>query len=187
MINEAAAALASEIVDITFATQEKQVTRDAVNHSLSNANIWSLDSRWIVYDAPVDPSAFSATEVSRINVESGEADLLFQSRDGACCGVASYNPRREEVVFILGPDHPSPDWTYAFTRRRGVIVKSSKLKSFQPLDAMNYAPPFASGALRGGSHVHMFSGDGKWVVGEFHLRRRNAGPPDQRCGRAEPA
>jgi len=32
-----------------------------------------------------------------------------------------------------------------------------------PLDAMNYAPPFTAGALRGGSHVHVFSPDGLWV------------------------
>jgi WD40 repeat protein len=32
-----------------------------------------------------------------------------------------------------------------------------------PLDARDITPPFTPGALRGGSHVHVFSGDGQWV------------------------
>ena len=35
------------------------------------------------------------------------------------------------------------------------------------LDAMNYAPPFTPGALRGGSHVHVFSPDGAWVSNTY--------------------
>jgi hypothetical protein len=31
------------------------------------------------------------------------------------------------------------------------------------LDARDLTPPFTPGALRGGSHVHVFSGDGRWV------------------------
>lgn len=32
------------------------------------------------------------------------------------------------------------------------------------MDARNITPPFTPGALRGGSHVHTFSGDGKWIA-----------------------
>ncbi len=66
------------------------------------------------------------------------------------------------MVFILGPE-PSADWTYGFSRRHGVIVDARQPGPGRSLDAMNYAPPFTPGALRGGSHVHVFSPDGKWV------------------------
>jgi dipeptidyl aminopeptidase/acylaminoacyl peptidase len=32
---------------------------------------------------------------------------------------------------------------------------------------MNYAPPFTPGALRGGTHVHVFSPDGAWVSNTY--------------------
>jgi hypothetical protein len=44
-----------------------------------------------------------------------------------------------------------------------VIVDVRRPGEARPLDAMNYAPPFTPGALRGGSHVHVFSADGAAV------------------------
>ncbi len=76
--------------------------------------------------------------------------------------MATYHPREPKAVFILGPE-PSADWTSGFSRRRGVIADARHPGAAQSLDAMNYAPPFAPGALRGGSHVHVFSPDGQWV------------------------
>jgi hypothetical protein len=46
---------------------------------------------------------------------------------------------------------------------------------------MNYAPPFTAGALRGGSHVHVFSGDGQWVSFTYEdevLARFKVSSPD---------
>jgi hypothetical protein len=46
------------------------------------------------------------------------------------------------------------------TRRRGAIVDTHRPGEVRPLDAMTYTPPFVPGALRGGSHVHVFRPDG---------------------------
>jgi len=70
---------------------------------------------------------------------------------------------RQVTLFILGPENPTVEWSYGASRRRGAVVEVAAPGSFRPLDAMNYAPPFLPGALRGGSHVHVFSPDGESV------------------------
>jgi len=143
--------------------QERQVTSAAHGHLLTNVNVWSPDSRWIVYDVRARDSVFDGTRIEQVNVETGEIQRLYEAKHGAACGVATYHPREWKVVFIHGPEHPSPEWSYGASRRRGAIVDVRLPGEARPLDAMNYAPPFTPGALRGGSHVHVFSPDGQQV------------------------
>jgi hypothetical protein len=96
-------------------------------------------------------------------VDSGRIETVYEARHGAACGVATWHPQKERVVFIHGPEFPTPEWNYGISRRRGVVVDLARPGVAQPLDAMNYAPPFVPGALRGGSHVHVFSADGERV------------------------
>jgi WD40 repeat protein len=67
------------------------------------------------------------------------------------------------VVFILGPERPTPDWQYGPAHRRGAIVDARRAGVAVTLDARDLTPPFTPGALRGGSHVHVWSQDGKLV------------------------
>ena len=140
----------------------RQITFGAYHHVLTNANVWSPDGSRIVYDLR-SPGRFDGERIEDVDVLSGNRRILYQSRNGAHCGVATYCPTRERIVFILGPENPTPDWSYGFSRRRGVVVATDAPGEIRPLDAMNYRPPFAPGALRGGSHLHVFSPDGKWV------------------------
>lgn len=142
--------------------EPRQLTFAAQGHVLTNINVWSPDSAWIVYDTRVD-DGFNGTRIERINVASGEVQTLYTARHGAKCGVVTHSPVDGRLVFIHGPENPSADWTYSFTRRRGAVVDSDQPGEARPLDAMTYAPPFEPGALRGGSHVHVFSPDGEWV------------------------
>ncbi|HEY8504980.1 MAG TPA: DUF3748 domain-containing protein, partial [Gemmataceae bacterium] len=48
--------------------------------------------------------------------------------------------------------------------RRGVVVRAGRPGVAVNLDARDLTPPFTPGALRGGTHVHTFSGDGEWVA-----------------------
>jgi len=66
-------------------------------------------------------------------------------------------------VFILGPERPTPDWSYGPVRRQGAIVHTATPGVWEPLDARDLVAPFTAGALRGGSHVHVFSPDGRLV------------------------
>jgi hypothetical protein len=140
----------------------RQLTHAPYGHVLTNINAWSPDSRWLVYDVRTG-SSFEGMRIERVNIETGEVQCIYESGNGAACGVVTYHPSKSKVVFILGPENPSPDWTYGFSRRRGVIVDISQPGVAHPLEAANYAPPFVAGALRGGSHVHVFSPDGLWI------------------------
>ncbi len=143
---------------------EKQITFAPHGHVLTNAGVWSPDSQWIVYDVRSgDGAVFDGSRIEKVNVNTGEVRLLYESKHGACCGVATYSPIENKVVFIHGPEHPTPDWQYAAHRRRGVLIDEALPGVVVGLDARDLVPPFTPGALRGGTHVHVFSGDGQWV------------------------
>jgi hypothetical protein len=141
---------------------ERQVTSGPSGHVLTNVNAWSADGASLVYDDRRDDH-FRGTRIARVNVNTGETELLYESRHGANCGVASYRPAAPQVIFMQGPERPTAEWSYGFTRRHGMLVDTGKPGVARHFDAMNYAPPFTPGALRGGSHLHVFSPDGAWV------------------------
>ena len=163
----ALAVAASSFSIPSLRAQERQLTHAPHSHSLANINVWSPDGNWVLYDTrPYDPT-FAGTTIEQVNAATGQVQILYESKNGAACGIATYHPREPKVIFILGPERPGPDWTYHMTRRRAVIVDTRRPGEFRPLDAMNYAPPFTPGALRGGSHVHVFSPDGAWVSNTY--------------------
>lgn len=139
---------------------ERQLTTAPHGHQLTNVNVWSPDSRWIVYDVRSADGRFDGARIEQVNVETGEVQRLYEARNGAGCAVVTYHPREAKVVFIHGPENPTPEWSYGASRRRGAVVDVWQPGVARPLDAMTYAPPFVPGALRGGSHVHVFSPDG---------------------------
>lgn len=132
---------------------------------MTNCNVWSPDSQWIVYDARSDPegSVFDGVDINMVNVENGEVRRLYHAERGAHCGVATFDPTRDRAAFILGPENPTPDWRYSPAHRHGVIVECDRPDVAINIDARDLAPPFTPGALRGGSHVHVFSPDGEWI------------------------
>jgi hypothetical protein len=142
-----------------------QLTDSAYGHILTNTAVWSPDGKWIVYDVRCDPagSVFDGTRIERVHVDLGRVEVLYESQNGAHCGVATYPPTRDEVVFILGPEHPTSDWQYSACHRQGVIVDANNPGVARPLDARDLVPPFTPGALRGGTHVHVFSPNADFV------------------------
>jgi len=144
---------------------ERQLTNQRHAHLLTNIGVWSSDGKWIVYDTRSERPGtnFDGDTIERVNVETGELQVLYRSTNGAHCGVVTCSPTEPKVVFILGPEHPTPDWEYGFAHRQGVIVDMNRPGQAINLDARDLTPPFTPGALRGGSHVHVFSADGQWV------------------------
>jgi len=143
----------------------EQITFAHHGHILTNTAVWSPDSRWIIFDTRSDPAGnvFDGQTIERVNVETRENQLLYHSKNGACCGVVTCDPIMGQIVFILGPENPTPDWQYGPYHRQGVIVDPARPMIARNLDARNVTPPFTRGALRGGTHVHVFSADGRWV------------------------
>ncbi|MBW7893709.1 MAG: DUF3748 domain-containing protein [Opitutaceae bacterium] len=153
----------AELRDVADRQTERQVTYAPHGHVLTNTAVWSPDGRWIVHDVRSADNVFDGTRIEQVDGETGETRVLHESSNGAGCAVASYHPREPKVVFLEGPENPAPDWSYAASRRRGLWLKADEPGRSHALDAMNYAPPFRPGALRGGSHLHVFSPDGAWV------------------------
>jgi len=157
-------------------TPQKQVTHSRTGHILTNTGVWSPDGQWIVYDTRSDPAGaqFDGRRIEMASIRTGEVKTLFEAAHGAYCGVATFHPREDKIVFILGPENPSPDWEYNAYHRQGVIVEVSRPGEAVPLDARDLVPPFTPGALRGGSHLHVWDAAGQWVsfTYEDHLLSR---------------
>lgn len=136
---------------------EKQLTFAQRNHQLTNINVWTADSHWLVYDVRSNASTFNSLTVERVNL-SGQTEILYQAQAGAHVGVITVSPDLPpRYVCIHGPEHPDSQWRYDFHHRRGVIIQNGLVEN---MDACDITPPFTPGALRGGSHVHVFSPDG---------------------------
>lgn len=152
---------------VAASRQESQLTHAAHGHVLTNIGAWSADGLWLAYDVRSVPEQFTGDRIERVNVSTGETGIVYRAPRNSACGVVTWHPRDPVLVFIQGPEDPAPDWTYGMSRRRGVTVdlrhEPGSSERIRPLDAMNYAPPFTAGALRGGSHVHVFSPDGEAV------------------------
>ena len=141
---------------------DRQLTHAPHGHILTNVNVWSPDAQWIAYDVRSDPAGerFDGSRIERVHVDTGAVQTLYKSKHDAPCGVVTCHPSRDAVVFILGPEHPTADWSYAANHRQGVVVDGGVATA---LDARDLTPPFTPGALRGGTHVHVFSPDGRRV------------------------
>lgn len=144
----------------------RQLTSARHGHILTNIGVWSPDSRWIVYDVRSDPagSQFDGDRIERVDIQTGKVEVLFRSREGACCGVVTWHPHEDQIVFIHGEEHPTSQWNYAACRRRGVWLDVRRPEESWTLDARDLTFPGTRGALRGGTHVHTWSGDGRWVA-----------------------
>ncbi|MGA2656551.1 MAG: DUF3748 domain-containing protein [Verrucomicrobiota bacterium] len=146
-------------------TPQKQITHSRAGHILTNTGAWSPDGQWIVYDTRSDPAGaqFDGRRIEIVNIKSGEVKTLFEAAHGAYCGAATFHPRQDKVIFILGPENPSADWQYNAYHRQGVIVEVSQPGKAAHLDARDLVAPFTAGALRGGSHLHVWDAAGQWV------------------------
>lgn len=138
----------------------KQVTFASRHHQLTNINTWTPDSQWLVFDVRPSGASFTGETIERVNVHTGELDVIYRATQGAYVGVVTVHPQHEKYVFIHGPENPDADWHYDFHHRRGVVTECGETRN---LDAMDITAPYTPGALRGGSHVHVFSPNGENV------------------------
>lgn len=138
----------------------KQVTFSPRNHQLTNTRTWTPDSQWLVFDVRPSGASFTGDSIERVNVHSGEVEVIYQAREGAHVGVVTVHPFADQYVFIHGPENPDAQWQYDFHHRRGVVTTLAETRN---LDAMDITAPYTPGALRGGSHVHVYSPCGQYV------------------------
>jgi len=148
---------------------EIQLTKDlSKNHDLDNNDNFSPDGKWLVYDTRTGVGGIGGSpSVERVNVETGENQVLFGIPDnhdyGPGAGAASYHPIENKVIFIHGLPICTEKNPYQQWRRTGVIVNDNQPNIPILMDARDVTFPYTPGALRGGTHRHEWSRDGKWV------------------------
>lgn len=141
--------------------QEQQLTFAPRGHQLTNINVWTADSQWLVYDVRPNGGTFSGLTIERVNCVTRHIEVIYRAQHGAHVGVVTVSPDLPaRYVFIHGPEHPDSYWHYDFHHRRGVIVAEPDRELAVTLDALDITAPYTPGALRGGTHVHVFSPDG---------------------------
>ena len=149
--------------------KEYQITKDgSKNHDLDNNDNFSPDGKWLVYDTRTGVGGIGGSpSVERVNIETGKSEVLFGVKDnhdyGPGAGAASYHPTEKKVIFIHGLPECTEQNPYQQWRRTGVIVNDNQPNVPICMDARDVTFPFTPGALRGGTHRHEWSRDGKWV------------------------
>ena len=149
--------------------QEIQVTKDiSRNHDLDNNDNFSPDGKWLVYDTRTNAGGIGGcATIERVNIETGENEVLFAIPDnhdyGPGAGAVSYHPIENKVIFIHGLPVCTEKNPYQQWRRTGIIVSDNQPNIPVNLDSRDVTFPYTPGALRGGTHRHEWSRDGKWV------------------------
>ncbi len=145
-----------------------QLTRGAYNHDLDNNDNFSPDGKWLVYDTRTGAGGIGGSpSVERVHIATGKVEVLFSIKDnhpyGPGAGAVSYHPSANQVIFIHGLPFCSEKNPYQQWKRTGVIVEDRRPEVAIRMDARDVTFPFTPGALRGGTHRHDWSRDGKWV------------------------
>lgn len=141
--------------------EENRLTFRANGHQITNINVWETDGNWLVYDVRPSGSSFTGLTIERVNIHSRETQVIYRAGEGAHVGVVTVSPVAPlRYVFIHGPENPDDAWRYDFHHRRGVVAQDGAAAT---LDACVVTEPYVAGALRGGSHVHVFSPDGDFL------------------------
>lgn len=147
---------------------EIQLTHGSFGHCLNSTQCFSPKGDWIVYDTRNNDALLAANgEIRVVNTHTGEDKLLYktahQTEYGPGVGAATFSPTEDRVLFLGGIQNADKSNPYSFTRRTGISVQSANPQIPIWMDARDIQPPFTAGALRGGTHAHTWSGDGKWI------------------------
>ncbi|MDI1322052.1 MAG: DUF3748 domain-containing protein [Algoriphagus sp.] len=149
---------------------EKQLTFGNQGHFLNHRQAFSPKDEWLAFDGRKEDSKLGENDlIGLLHINSGEILELYrvpgQQMYGPGAGAVSYNPQKEEVVFIRGLLSAGQSQPYHITRRSaiGLNLKDKKSPVVFHMDARDVTPPFTPGALRGGTHAYGYSQDGNWL------------------------
>lgn len=154
--------------DTEVKTEHQITTSYVYNHDLDNNDNFSPDDQWLVYDTRTEEGGIGANgKIEKVNIITGEKVALYELENntafGPGVGAANYSHTDNQVIFIHGLLNASAEYPYQQWRRTGVIIEDDAPGVSIVMDARDISYPFTSGALRGGTHRHEWSGDGQWV------------------------
>lgn len=150
----------------SFPGYETQLTYARQNHTLTTCNAFTCDSREIAYDNRT-PGRGDNAWIETVGVDSKQVRIAYKNSHGARAAVVTCHPFERKIVFIKGLDDPEINGAYHLTCRQGAIADLDAPGEAVNLDARNIYPPFTPGALRGGSHVHVWHPDGTMISNTY--------------------
>ncbi|MHC4756237.1 MAG: DUF3748 domain-containing protein, partial [Planctomycetota bacterium] len=126
------------------------------------------DDKWLAYDTRNDSTGIGGnSNIEMVNLATGEVVVLYETENqteyGPGCGSVDFHPFENKVLFIHGVSNCDKQRPYSFSRRTCAIVDTAQPGKVTFLDARDVTYPFTAGALRGGTHAHQWSADGKWI------------------------
>jgi Tol biopolymer transport system component len=160
---------------------EIQLTNGKHGHTLNATQIFSPDGKWLVFDTRNDDTHISRTgSICKLNIATKEIVELYKTKNqsihGPGVGAAAWNPVNDSIIFIHGLLNCNKEKPYSFTRRFGAIIsgnheagENAEIGVLQSshngtvAEGRNIQEPLSKGALRGGTHAHTWSSDGKWI------------------------
>lgn len=153
---------------------EWQLTSSPISKLLDNNDNFSRDNRFLVYDTrdTFGGGIGNGTSIMKVSVTTGLENLVYSppsvvgTSPAPGLGAASYSPVADEVVFIHGPllSEVGELGFYGATNRHGGVATgdgAGDIRFIDCRDVKSDATP--RGALRGGSHRHEYTADGKRV------------------------
>lgn len=161
--------------------REVALTHAPRGHLLANRGCWSEDSQSLLFDLRADETRFDSPSIDRVGVDSGRQETVYRAGPGLACGVPTCCPIDDRFVFIHQDPPPGDDWPYCAWHRHGVIGHSRGEVRPRVLDARDLVPPYTSGALRGGTHLHTFHPNGRLLVSTYedHVLATTSDPAAQ--------
>jgi len=146
----------------------KQLTSGAYGHTLNATQVFSPDGLWIYYDTRNDDTHIGRTgSVEKVNIHTGEVIRVYtvphQTEYGPGVGAVACNPVTGTLIFIHGLYNCNVERPYDMTRRFGALYSETQPGIIRHAEARVLQAPLIPGALRGGTHAHTWSGDGRWV------------------------
>ena len=92
----------------------KQITFAPRNHLLTNTNTWTPDSQWLVFDVRPSGASFTGETIERVNIHTGEVEVIYRASQGARVGVPALDPAlpaAEPGTTGRSPTHPASTGT----------------------------------------------------------------------------
>lgn len=71
---------------------EYQITTTPRHHQLTNINVWTPDSQWLVYDVRPQGSSFIGKTIEKIHVNTTEIREIYRGNRRGLCGCGDCQP-----------------------------------------------------------------------------------------------
>ncbi|MEX9624881.1 biopolymer transporter Tol, partial [Proteus mirabilis] len=62
--------------------QEQQITFDSRHHQLTNINVWTPDSQWLVYDVRPNGGSFTGLTIEKIHAKTKQQQIIYTATQG---------------------------------------------------------------------------------------------------------